>query len=73
MLEPKNMKDNAYILEFKVHNPKKEDSMEATVENALKQIVEKQYEAALVARGFDKDKIRKYGFAFEGKNVLIGE
>ena len=73
MLEPKNMKDNAYILEFKVHNPKKEDSMEATVENALKQIVEKQYEAALVSRGFDNDKIRKYGFAFEGKNVLIGE
>lgn len=73
MLEPKNLKDNAYILEFKVHNPKKEDSMEATVENALKQIEEKQYEASLIARGFDRDKIRKYGFAFEGKKVLIGE
>lgn len=43
-----------------------------TVEAALLQIEEKQYEAAPIARGIPEDKIRKYGFAFEGKNVLIG-
>ncbi len=72
MIEPKDKNKNAIILEFKVHNPKKEASLEETVENALKQIEEKQYEVSLVARGFSKEQIRKYGFAFEGKEVLIG-
>ena len=62
----------AFILEFKVHNPKKENSLEATVEGALKQIEERSYEAVLISRGFSKEQIRKYGFAIEGKNVLIG-
>ena len=72
MLEPKDKNKNAIILEFKVHNPKKETSLEETVECALKQIEEKKYEASLLARGFAKEQIRKYGFAFEGKEVLIG-
>ena len=72
MLEPKDKNKNAIILEFKVHNPKKEASLEETVEGALKQIEEKKYEASLLARGFAKEQIRKYGFAFEGKEVLIG-
>lgn len=46
--------------------------MEETVENALKQIEEKQYEADLIARGIPKENIFKYGFAFRGKEVLIG-
>ena len=33
---------------------------------------EKQYEASLIARGIPAERIRKYGFAFEGKKVLIG-
>ena len=72
MLEPKDKNKNAIILEFKVHNPKKETSLEETVECALKQIEEKKYEVSLIARGFAKEQIRKYGFAFEGKEVLIG-
>ena len=74
MLEPKNPKeDDGIILEFKVYNPRRENNLEDTVQAALLQIEEKQYEAALIARGVPKEKIRKYGFAFEGKNVLIGE
>lgn len=73
MLEPKNPKeDNAIILEFKVFNKKREHSMEDTVEAAHKQIDEKNYAAQLISQGIPKEQIRSYGFAFQGKNVLIG-
>ena len=72
MLEPLNKEDDAIIIEFKVFNPRKEKSLEETLENALQQIDEKQYASSLVARGIPEEKIRKYGFAFEGKEVLIG-
>lgn len=72
VLEPKNVKDDAIIIEFKVRNPRKEQSLEDTVSVALQQIEDKKYEAALIARGFEPEQIRKYGFAFEGKTVLIG-
>ncbi len=72
MLEPMDKKKNAIIIEFKVRNPKKEKSLEETVETALKQIEAKQYEAVLVSKGIEVDCIKKYGFAFEGKEVLIG-
>lgn len=72
MIEPKNKEDDAIILEFKVFNSKKEKTLEDTVQSALSQIEEKKYESALLARGFAKEQIRKYGFAFEGKKVLIG-
>ena len=72
VIEPKDKSQNAIILEFKIHNPRKETSLEDTVQLALKQIDEKQYEADLRAKGFESGKIYKYGFAFEGKKVLIG-
>ena len=73
MLEPKNPeKDDALILEFKVHDPIDEDDLQDTVKKALSQIKEKQYAAGLKARGIPKEKIRCYGFAFQGKKVLIG-
>lgn len=65
-------RDNAYIIEFKVYKPQKEKSLEETVSNAHKQIEDKQYEASLIANGIESERIRKYGFAFEGKTVLIG-
>ena len=72
ILEPKNRQDNAIIIEFKVFNEKKEKSLEDTVAMALQQIEDKQYEASLIAKEIEKSNIRKYGFAFEGKKVLIG-
>ena len=59
-------------MEFKVKNNKKEQTLEETVQSALVQIKKKNYDAELLARGIPKEKIRHYGFAFEGKNVLIG-
>lgn len=72
VIEPKDRERDAFILEFKVFNPKREASLEETVEAALRQIEDKKYEADLAARGFGKGRIKKYGFAFEGKKVLIG-
>lgn len=72
MLEPLSGQDDAIIIEFKVFNTRKEKDLEETLKNALQQIEEKQYAAALAAKGIQEGKIRRYGFAFEGKNVLIG-
>ena len=72
MLEPADQRKNAYILEFKVFNARREQSLEDTLRAAHTQIEEKQYEASLVAKGIPAEHIHKYGFAFEGKKVLIG-
>ena len=75
MLVPKgdDRKYNAIILEFKVYDSYDESTLDDTAQSALRQIEEKNYDAELIARGIEKERIRHYGFAFEGKKVLIAE
>ena len=71
MLIPRNKAEDAMILEFKVFDSEQENSLKDTVISALHQIEEKQYDAELLEAGIGKGKIHHYGFAFEGKQVLI--
>ncbi|MCI8873419.1 MAG: AAA family ATPase [Lachnospiraceae bacterium] len=71
VIEPRKKEDDAIIMEFKVRDSKKETTLEDTAAEALLQIERKKYEADLEARGIASERIRKYGFAFEGKQVLI--
>ena len=75
MLEPIDKSNEnlpCIVIEFKVINPKKEKTLEETVEAALKKIEDKGYDAELIKRGVKKENIHHYGFAFKGKKVLIG-
>lgn len=72
VMEPLQKQFDAIVMEFKVQNPAKEELLQHTVQNALLQIEEKNYDTELLARGIPKSKIRHYGFAFCGKKVLIG-
>ena len=75
MLIPREpAKDDGIIIEFKLmRRDRGEKSLSDTVKAALLQIEEKHYEAELLDAGVPKERIRKYGFAFEGKEVLIGK
>ena len=73
MLIPRQKNQLAFVLEFKVYDAQEELKLEDTVQSALLQIEEKHYDTELIERGISKSKIRHYGFAFEGKKVLIGE
>lgn len=72
MMEPLREGDMAFVLEFKVHDPDEEKTLEETAQAALEQIEGKCYDKELTARGIPKENIRHYGFAFEGKKVFIG-
>ena len=72
MMIPKKDGLPAIIMEFKVRNPGKEKTLEETVQTALNQIEDKKYDVELISGGIPAEKIRHYGFAFDGKTVLIG-
>jgi hypothetical protein len=72
LLEPLRAEDDGIIIEFKVYDKDDEQGLAETVQSALEQIEREQYEATLIAKGIAPERIRKYGFAFEGKQVLIG-
>ena len=73
MIEPLDRSQKAFIFEFKVLDADDdEETLGDTLANAHRQIEEKCYEAELVAEGFAPERIRKYGFAFKGKECLIG-
>lgn len=73
LLEPKNPSaDVGIILEFKVYDLDEEAALKDTVQAALKQIDDKKYDTLLLEHGVAPERIRKYGFAFQGKKVLIG-
>ena len=72
MLEPKDKNGNSFIMEFKVYKEDKEDkekTIEETIENAKKQIEERQYEQNLKERGYKN--ITKMVYAFKGKEVKM--
>jgi hypothetical protein len=73
MLEPLDKeKHDGIIIEFKVFNKRKEKNIEETVGVALQQIEDKNYAQTLIDKGVKPERIRKYGFAFQGKTVEIG-
>lgn len=71
MLLPLSDEYDGIIIEFKVMDEKREDSLEDTAKNALLQIEEKNYAQELISKGIGAERIRKYGFAFCGKEVKI--
>ena len=72
VLEPRKKEDDAMILEFKVQDTEDEKELKDTVKAALAQIKEKNYAASLLGKGVPRERIRSYGFAFQGKTVRIG-
>lgn len=65
-------RDDYIILEFKVHDPEDEETLADTVAAVLAQIDRMGYAASPEARDITQKHIKKYGFAFKGKKVLIG-
>ena len=73
VMEPLRETDDAIIMEFKVFSKQKDKTLENAMKNALKQIETMRYDMELTAKGIPKERIRHYGFAFDGQTVLIGQ
>lgn len=71
IMEPRRPENDAIIIEFKVQHSS-EKNLADTVQKSLEQIEERNYQSDLLSRGIPEERIRKYGFAFCGKKVLIG-
>ena len=69
MLEPKDKSKNAFIMEFKLYDIDDEKTIEKTLENAKKQIKDKQYETTLKERGYTN--ITKMVYAFNKKECKL--
>ena len=75
MMVPKDIKNKklpAIVIEFKVYDSEDEKQLKDTMKAAHRQIEEKRYDDEIIQLGIEKDRIKHYGFAFEGKKVLIG-
>ena len=75
MMVPKDIKNKklpAIVIGFKVYDSEDEKQLKDTVKAAHRQIEEKRYDDEIIQLGIEKDRIKHYGFAFEGKKVLIG-
>lgn len=70
MMEPRDIQEPAMILEFKIQDTN-EKELTDTARAALRQINERDYASSLTTKGFSMESIHKYGFAFQGKKVLI--
>ena len=73
MLKPLQDELPAILIEFKVYNAKKEKTLEDTARQALAQIEERDYARMFMNEGINAGRIKKYGFAFNGKAVMILE
>ena len=74
MLRPKVKDRNAIIIEFKSkRRSEKNKTLDELADMALEQIKDKKYETELLEAGYMQDKIKKYAFAFDGKELLIKE
>ncbi len=69
MLEPQDKNGNSFIIEFKVADDMEENTIEDVIENAKKQIEDRNYESNLRERGFNN--ITKIVFAFKGKECKM--
>jgi len=73
ILNPKDKSKLAYILEFKVCHPKREKTLKQALKVGLQQIQNENYAQILLEDGVPKENIKKFAFAFKGKDVLVGE
>ena len=69
LMRPRDLSKQGVIMELKVYDPMFDESVEAVLESALRQIEEKQYAATLRAAGVSN--ILKMAITFDGKRVWV--